>query len=120
MSIPFHIRPMYQRGLDEFIRLDCTPTGEIRPHEVSENEEYHLIATIVVPFWANRAQLNTAKRIAAQVVQQELYRDVLQELPRLRLAISNGDRTGAYVQCDRIKQVCSDVERLFQDDRSRR
>jgi len=117
MSLSFRVRPMYQRGLDEFVMLECGPTGNIREHDVSENQEYHLVGKITVPFWANPAQLADARRIAAQVLFRELYHEVLRLLPQLRLSISNGDRNAAYRQCDLIEVACNDVERLFRDDR---
>ena len=94
------------RRLDEFrepvLVVDYVKTGQIRHDTTDSNSEWHLTATLCVTFWANNAQLSTAKKLAEKVLVARLYQDVLAELPELRLAISNGDRRAALRVCDRI------------------
>jgi hypothetical protein len=68
-------------------------------------EEYELQATIATRFWCNRAQYSSARRTAERALVHMLYQDVLINLSRLELAISNGDREEAIHWCGEIRNA---------------
>lgn len=96
----------HNRRVDSFYQptliLDCEKTGEIIPYRLDANEEWCLSGTIQIKFWANSAQLSSARSYAEKALLSRLYNDIHQILPELRLAISNGDKHLSFSLCDEI------------------
>jgi len=85
------------------LTLDCDETGNYRYHTIDANTEFLLKGTLCVPFWANSAQYNTARKAAVEVLVSRLYAEVFAILPELRLAISDGDREAALKLCGELE-----------------
>ena len=95
------------RYIDEFgaaLTVNCIDQGSVIS-DFSVQHEWTLMARTEVTFRANRAQFERARETALMALFAMLYSDVLKELPRLRLAISNGDRMAATLACDRIESA---------------
>lgn len=96
-----------KRGFDEFQAITasttCNQTGEFKPNTLDRNTEWSLTLILRVNFWANQAQYHDARKIAEKVLVTKLYQDTLGDLAELRLQISNGNRMGAIMICDRIE-----------------
>lgn len=101
----FSVERMHRSGIDDFVSIGTIMTGNVKPFELSMNEEYRLEARIAVNFWANKAEFNDAKDIALRTLYAGLYAEVMQFLPRLRLAISDGSKSDAFRICNLMESV---------------
>lgn len=97
---------------EEFMRrpgvfeIEDKPTGEIRPHTLSQNEEYELTLTVGVRYWANNAQRASARKNAESILTHTLYENVLSELVGIRHAVYDGDQLVA------LRRIATLEERL--------
>lgn len=71
----------------------------LEPVEIDESmyprglqQQYRLVTTVGVTFWANPAQKDMATEHAYKLLAHRLYYDVLRFVPELEMAIENGDR----------------------------
>lgn len=101
----FSVERTYMNGIDDFVSIGTCATGNVNPYELSGNEEYRMEARIAVKFWANKAEFHDAKDIALRTLYAGIYAEVLQFLPRLRLAISDGSKADAFRICDLMESV---------------
>lgn len=90
--------------MDEFVKLECVPTAEVRGNYQSfqEQRQYRLEARIGMYFWANDAERDTNQRAALRAIRMGIYGDILPLLARLRVAINSGSREEAHLFCDKI------------------
>lgn len=78
-------------------------TGKIEPMGFATRREYELTLTIGARFWANRAQVSEARKVAERAIAHQLYRDVLDKLVRIESAIMDGDGRAAYAACGELR-----------------
>lgn len=95
----------YDRIRPVAVEVEWSKTGEVRQHQLSQNEEYELVLMIRQNFWANRAQRADAAKYARHSMARFLFQDVVRELSHLRLCITSGDRNGAMKTVDRIQKA---------------
>lgn len=99
-------------GLDDFVEMNLRKTGEAIPYTLDQNEEWLLEARVWVKFWANPAQIHDAQKIALRALYAGIYQEILRELPRLRLAISDGTRPLAFSICDKMESLMTNPQPL--------
>lgn len=95
----------YDRIRPMSVDLSVDTTGQIRPHTLDRNEEWELTLTLKQNYWANKAQREGVEKLAMRAIAADLYRDVLEVLPALRLAITSGDRDGALALTEQLSKV---------------
>ena len=105
MSNNFTVDRTHRIGFDDFVSIVTCATGNVKPYDLPQNEEYRMEARVVVKFWANRAEFPDAQRIALHAIYAGIYAEVMQFLPRLRLAISDGSKSDAFRICDLMESV---------------
>ena len=91
-------------------RLDMESSGEIRPGSMDKNERWVMQATVRVDFWANRAQLQTARSIALRAIAAKMYHDELGQLHQLRVAIMDGNADAAMLLVSKMERSMTDAE----------
>jgi len=100
-----------QRRVDEFrepmFSVESHKTDRIDWNGLATREEWVLTGKIHVIFWANSDEYGHARKRAEEVLLSTLYEDVMRELPRLKMAISDGDRAAAFSAVSRIQDALS-------------
>lgn len=87
------------------VRLLENKTGKIEPMGFATSEEYELSLTLVSRFWANRAQVQEARKVAERSLASLLYQDVLAKLSQVEHAIMDGDGRSAYTACSELRAM---------------
>lgn len=109
--IDFTTRPLHFRRHNPFHDYNGSvlwaeqAIGAVDFTERPDQERYVLQATVGIEFWANRAELETAREIARRTVVSRLFQDVGMLLPNLKFAIYNGDRDEAMALVGKIEEV---------------
>lgn len=80
-------------------------TGEIRPYTLDANKEHELSATLAVRFWANSAQLESARKVAERALANLLYHDVLGKLSEIEHAVMDSDGRRAFQVCGELRAM---------------
>ena len=73
------------------VSFDSVDTHDIEHTLQSVQERYVLELRIAVDFWANKAQRESAERIARRVIADAIYRDCAALVNRAMLSVSNGN-----------------------------
>lgn len=91
---------------DNIIQYEVINTGYVKDlSSFTMQEEYCLQAKASVNFWANKAQYQTALKIAERTLNAHLYGDMYAEIHKTRLAVSNGDRKAAFAAIDAMERI---------------
>lgn len=98
-------RPENMWGDPLSVKLQQRETGEIRPHTLDANAEHELTLTLRVTFWANRAQLPDARKVAERSLATLLYQDVLAKISQIEHAIMDSDGRNAYGLCGELRTM---------------
>lgn len=75
------------------------PTGMFQEH-------YRLEGTIACTFWANSAQMDTARAQAEKTLRNYLYRDAFSVLTDMELAVEEMDQ-------EQLRKACLDMRDVF-------
>ncbi len=96
------------RGIREPMRamIEEGATGNSRP-TIDASHEYELLLTLRATYWANTAQIGTARKVAEGALASLLYHDVLDYLQRVEHAISDGNAEDAIHWCGAIRACCA-------------
>lgn len=78
------------------------PTGMFQEH-------YRLEGTLSCTFWANSAQFDAARKQAEKKLQHFLYRDAIEVLVDMELAVEEMDQ-------EQLRKACLDMRDLFTGD----
>lgn len=76
----------------------------MRAHSGTRHE-HELAIRVTVRFWANRAQLEDARRVATRQLAACLYGDMLGIIASLESAIMNGDQPEAMGWVGRLRKL---------------